>query len=617
MLKKLLGLGGLELALLVSTVQALPVPVLSTSFGLPGDDATFDYVVVGGGNAGLTVATRLVQQGVGTVAIIEAGSFYELTNGNVSTIPAIGAQFSGKNEDDWQPLVDWGYDTTPQAGANGNPIHFARGKTLGGCSARNYMVYHRATVGAYDRWADQVGDDSFAFDSFINFYKKSINFTEPNMGARLANSTPHYTIEDIGDGVGPLSLTYSNSITPFSTQAVEGFAEIGLPEVNGHLSGSLFGTSYALSTINAQTMNRDTSETSFLREGLQDPALTVYLQAQAKRVLFDENKKATGVEVDTEGFTYTLSARKEVILSTGVIGTPQLLMLSGVGPSETLTPLDIPIVADRPGVGQGMVDHIFSGIGYRVDSATLSTIDRPEGKLEQGILYNTNGTGMYANTNTEVLAFEKIPERLRANWTAEVNATLAALPDDWPEIEYISIPSLLTDMADSRAGSPPDGFQYATLSFAMIAPMSRGGVTINSSDFHVHPLINPNYFTAESDVAIAVAGFKRAREFFASDAIAPHLVGEEYYPGASVQTDEEIAEFIRGAFNGMWHGTSTAAMGKVDNPLTVVDSQARVLGVEGLRVVDASAFPFLPPGHPMSTVYAFAEKIACDISQNC
>ncbi|KAI0004735.1 putative glucose-methanol-choline oxidoreductase [Xylariaceae sp. FL0662B] len=581
--------------------HALAYEPIGSSFGIPGDNVTYDYVVVGGGTAGLAIATRLVQQNVGTVAVIEAGTFYETSNGNISQVPATGVVFSGKGPHDFQPLIDWGYMTTPQAGGFNQSLHYARGKTFGGSSARNFMVYQRGTEGSHKLWSDIVGSRDYTWENFLPFFKKSVNFTGPNMAFRFTNSTPEYSIESISEKNGPLSVTFSHYAQAFGTWATEGLKQIGIPVIQGFLGGRLLGQSYSTFTINADTMIRDSSETSFLREGLGNSAYKLHPLAMANKVLFDENKKATGVIVETEGIEYVLSARKE---GAGVFGSPQLLMVSGVGPAATLDSLNIPVIADRPGVGQGMQDHVFYGISYRVNAPTISSLQIPSFAAEQAKLYE-NAAGMYASPNTDVLAWEKIPRSLRHTWSNKTRSTLDTYPADWPEVEYIAISSYLGSQINSRSSDPNDGFNYATLAIALVAPRSRGTITIKSPDAKIAPVINPNWLTDRADVDVAVAAFKRGREFFKTPAMQSFVIGGEYFPGMNVTTDDQIEQFIRKSFNTIWHAACTCAMGKTDDIKAVVDAQARVIGVKGLRVVDASAFPLLPPGHPMSTVCKF------------
>lgn len=464
------------------------------------------------------------------------------------------------------------------------------------------MVYQRGTVGSYQKWANTIGDQSYAWKNFLPYFQKSVTFTPPDTALRFANSTPQYDAEAAAGGnKGPLSVTFSHYAQAFGTWATQGFEQIGIPVIRGFLSGKLIGQSVSTFTINATTMHRDSSETSFLAQGLMNPSLTVHPLTLAKQILFDANKKAIGVRVDTAGDSYVLSANKEVILSAGTFNSPQLLMVSGVGPEATLQGLGIPVVANSPAVGQGMQDHLFFDIGYRVNGITLTELSNsPTFAAQQAELYDTEAAGLYTSPDTDVIAWEKIPASLRKNWSNETKTALAAYPADWPEAEYIVISSYLGDMQNSRSPGPLDGYNYASLCTALVAPRSRGNLTITSADTSIAPLINPNYLTVQSDVDIVVAGFKRMRQFYATKAMQKFVIGDEYYPGKAVATDAQIEDHIRNNFNTIWHATSTCAMGSTSNAVT--DTKARVNGVQGLRVVDASAFPLLPPGHPMSTV---------------
>ena len=199
-------------------------------------------------------------------------------------------------------------------------------------------------------------------------------------------------------------------------------------------------------------MQRDSSETSFLAQGLKNPALKVHPLTLAKQILFDANKKAIGVRVDTAGESYVLSASKEVILTAGTFNSPQLLMVSGVGPAATLQGLNIPVVANRPAVGQGMQDHLFYDIAYRVNGITLTALsNNPAFAAEQAELYNDKAAGLYTSPNTDTIAWEKIPASLRQKWSNETKTALAAYPADWPEAEYLSISSYAGDMQDGRS----------------------------------------------------------------------------------------------------------------------------------------------------------------------
>ncbi|KAK7932504.1 hypothetical protein PG985_003216 [Apiospora marii] len=601
-----------------------------SSFGVPGRNRTFDYVVVGGGTAGLTLATRLVEQKAGTVAVVEAGTFYEISNGNLSQLPANDYLFGGKNKDDWQPGIDWGYISEPQKASslwspiqNNAPMHYARGKCFGGSSARHYMAYQRPNKGALQMWADAVADKSYEFDRFVPYYERSIKFSPPRSDLRAANATPDYDERlarrnNAARGSTGVSVTFPNYAQAFTTWAVLGLKAIGLDAAKGSfLDGRLSGQAYALTTIQPNGV-RESSETAFLRPTLQNPDYTVYRQAMAKRILFDGQKRATGVVVDTGGLEYTLAANKEVIVSGGFIGSPQLLQASGVGPADLLKKHGVPVVADRPGVGQNLQDHVFLAITYRVNAPTISSLQDPVFAAKQAALFHENGSGMYSNPITEILAWEKVPEPLRSGLSKATRDELAKYPADWPEIEYISSAAYVGVQDDTRpSGKPFDGVNYASLAVVLSTPRSRGSVNITSANTGDHPALNPNFLVDPVDIELTLAGFKRARQFWQSDPLAKFRIGDEAYPGLATKSDDEIRAAIRKSYNTIFHGSSTCRMGQANDPNAVVDSEAKVIGVQGLRVVDASAFPFLPPGHPQSTVYALAEKISCKISRKC
>ena len=464
------------------------------------------------------------------------------------------------------------------------------------------MVYQRGTRSSYQMWADAVGDQSYTFDRLLPFFEKSLKFTPPDMNLRFANGTPEYDSNVLGNRSGPLSVTFSHYVQAFGTWATRGLQEIGLPIVKGFQSGSLLGQSYSMFTINATTMTRDSSETSFLRRGLAYPNYMVYPSTMAKKVLFDTNKRATGVLLDTQGKSYTLTATKEVILTAGVFGSPQLLMVSGVGPTTTLRQHGIPVIAHRPGVGQNMQDHIYFGQSYRVNAPTFSSFSNPAFAAQAAKDFNERAAGLYTNPTTDVLAWEKLPERLRSGFSNSTLAALATFPADWPEIEYLSLGAYLGYQENLVTGDPNDGHNYASLAVSIVAPRSRGNLTIASADSAISAVINPNWLTDRTDVEVAIAGFKRVRAFWQTNAMRSFTLGDEAFPGLEVQSDAQIEDIIKRSLNTIYHAACTCAMGHSNDTMAVVDKHSRVIGVKGLRVVDASAFPILPPGHPQATV---------------
>ncbi|RMY33738.1 hypothetical protein D0866_05714 [Hortaea werneckii] len=584
-------------------------------------DKSFDYVIVGGGTAGLALANRLSANSDIIVAVIEAGVHYEVTNPILSTAPAGDFFWTGANPLDSNPLVDWGFVTEPLAGALDREVHCARGKCLGGSSARNFMIYQRGTVGSYAKWADE----------------KSVEFTPPSE-KRAANGTAKYNPDAFEDGAGPLQVSYSNYAPPFSTYLQGSFNEIGLKTAEDFNSGTLEGVQYCSSTINPADERRSSSETSFLAAAKSRSNLHVSSATMAKKILFD-GKKATGVKVaplDVGLLPYSIKAKKEVILSAGTFQSPQMLMVSCVGPESTLEQFVIEAMSKLEGVGQNMWDHVFFGKlrlpqkslqeqklmplrvidpSYRTNMRTAtSLVNDPIWLAKQ---YATDfllkQEGMLTNPISDLLGWEKVPDSLRSSLPFSAQDDLNSFPDDWPEIEYLSAPGYIGNFTSLTGTQPKDGYQYGSVLATLVKPLSRGNVTIKSTDTSDKPLMNPK-LAHPTDQQVAIAAYKRARQVFHTTFMEPALVEKDkYFPGFDVQSDEDLLNVIRGFVMTVWHASGTSKMGKEDDPMAVIDTSCRVFGTEGLRVVDASSFPFLPPGHPQSTIYALAEKVAAEI----
>jgi choline dehydrogenase len=355
---------------------------------------------------------------------------------------------------------------------------------------------------------------------------------------------------------------------------------------------------------------------AFEESGANKTNLKVYTHTMAQKVLFDSNNTAYGVLVQSGPSAappYTLTARNEVILSAGAFQSPQLLMVSGVGPAETLASHNIPIIADRPGVGQNMWDHVVLSVGYQVSVETYGRLMNRTVAAEAELEYATTQTGILTNDQSDYLGWEKLPAASRMSFSNSTSADLATFPTDWPEVEY--------EVSSAPFGTPPfstpeNPIDVGYLQPVLLTPLSRGNVSISSASMNDPPLISPNWLTHPTDQQVAVATLKRGRGFFNTSAIAPILIGEELLPGQDLpvgSTDEEILAYLQKNIGFNWHASCTCRMGRLDDEMAVVDSGARVIGANGLRVVDASAFPLLPPGHPQATVYALAEKIAAEI----
>jgi choline dehydrogenase-like flavoprotein len=322
------------------------------------------------------------------------------------------------------------------------------------------MVYHRPDAGSLQAWADAVGDDSYTFDQFVPYFRKSVSFTPPNNDLRAANASVTYDASAFdAAGGGPVQVTYPNYGSPWSTWLQTGLSAIGLADTADFNRGKLEGHNYCTCMIDPKSMKRSSSQTAYLDQANGRPNLHVHQLTMAKKILFDGNKRATGVQIRTGA---TLFARREVIVSAGAFQSPQLLMVSGVGPAAALTALGIQVVADRPGVGQNMTDHVFVSPSYRVRVDTFTKIAVSVVRMLWE--FTTNFTlfkkGPLTDPIASYLGWEKVPAQLLP---AQAAADLASLPATWPTIEYLAAPGYIGDFKNLLKIQPKDGYQYASI----------------------------------------------------------------------------------------------------------------------------------------------------------
>ncbi|KAK7748111.1 hypothetical protein SLS53_001363 [Cytospora paraplurivora] len=415
-----------------------------------------------------------------------------------------------------------------------------------------------------------------------------MNFTTANIALRLANAT---TLEAQGTAAvgGPLDVSYSSWAQSFSTWAARAMNAVGITTTDAFINGHLNGSSWLTSTLNPRNGHRESAATAYLEPAVSRPSLHIFDNTLGERILFDEEKVARGLKVTTENRTYTLAARRKVIVSGGAFQSPHLLLVSGVGPAGLLREHGIEVVADRPGVGQNLQDHVFFGITYRVNVATASALQYGDAEAVAVAEFNADGTGPLASPGGDFAGYEKLPQSLRASFAPATLAELDRLPADWPEMQYRTLPTYVGDFETASTGSPQDGYMYATLLATLIAPSSRGNISILSPHMADQPLINPNWMTTQGDINLVIGGFKRLRQILTSPAITNVTIGPEYYPGSRVQTDEQIHRQIQDSFNTMYHAASSCKMGKRSDPYAVVDSHARVYGVRNYMLAEKIA----------------------------
>lgn len=423
------------------------------------------------------------------------------------------------------------------------------------------------------------------------------------MSKRPANASVPSPAADafIPDG-GPLEVGYVNYPVVFGSWAQLAFKELGFASISDMDSGILNSVAQYVTQTIAPDMTRSSSESSYLAYALASGRqnLVVYPRTLAKRIVFDANLAATGVQVKSYQIPYMITADKEVIISSGTIHTPQLLMVSGIGPAATLQDYNIPVLVDSPGVGQNLWDHVLFQVTYRVNTIGIGALKDPVFYARAVEDYVTNRTGQFANSAFDFVAWEKLN---RTALGSQAEQDLSYFPSDWPDLEYII----------GEGQNPADTNNYASCIGGLVTPLSRGFVSIASNDTSVLPVFSPNWLTHPTDQKIAVEAFKRCRNFFAAEALQPVLIGDEFAPGKNITEDEDILAWIKQTATTIYHAAGTCKMGKDGDAMAVLDAKARVRGVQNLRVVDASMFPILPPGHPTATLYALAEKFAAEI----
>lgn len=597
-----------QLILLLGCLPHVSSRLLGSSFGSPIFDIfnihapiSFDYIIVGAGTAGIPVAVRLAEAG-NTVALIEAGSLHHLGNGNFSQVPLYASAFQHTYPGSLiNPIVDWNLTTTPQAGL---PRLYPQGKAVGGTSTRSHQAFTFGPKSSYQEWADAVDDKSYSWDEFCPHLLKPINFTAPS-SYRLSNSSARYPPYWTRQTSGPLQVTFGNHAWPWASWVKKALIGLGLEEnPDGFVGGSLHGVGHQLSTLDATLFTKETSDSSYLTGlGMNSTNLIVYTNALATRIIFDDSKTATGVEFNYGGLVLKVACKKEVIVSAGAFRSPQLLMLSGIGPRATLEQHQIPVVSDLPGVGQNLGDQVCAGISRRVSVPTTAELQWNADAAAQALRdYGSSPPrGPYTTYAGDLLAFEKLPLKYRQKLPRSARDSLDKLDADRPDLEFVAF-SAYGGPHPGFLGSP-DGHNWATLAVSVASPFSRGNVSITSARAQDNPLVNPAWMSDPRDARIALQAFRRLQDILNSTFLEPVLVGHEAFPPASVlETDAQVLEFVTKYANPLFQASGTAKMGRKSDPMAVVDSKARVFGVNNVRVVDASSLPVLLPGHIQGTI---------------
>ncbi|MEQ8652486.1 MAG: choline dehydrogenase [Kiloniellales bacterium] len=521
-----------------------------------------DYVIVGSGSAGSALAARLSEDGKHSVLVLEYGGS---DRGPLIQMP--GALSFPMN----MPRYDWGFQSEPEPHLGGRRLACPRGKVIGGSSSINGMVYVRGNAGDFDYW-EESGAKGWGYADVAPYYDRQENWHESGQGG-----DPEWRGKN-----GPLHVTRGKRDNPLHAAFVEAGRQAGFELTDDYNGEKQEGFGPMEQTV--WKGQRWSAANAYLKPSLKRSNLDLY-RCLVRRVLIEEGR-AVGVEVSKGGSIQQVKARREVILAASSINSPKLLMLSGIGPAAHLAEHGIEVVADRPGVGQNLQDHLELYIQQAcIQPITLFKHWNLFGKGRVGLEWMLRRSGPGASNQFESAAF------------------LRSKPGvDYPDIQYHFLP--IAVRYDGQAAAEGHGYQ------AHVGPMrspSRGAITLSSADPDAPPKILFNYMSQEQDWIDFRHCIRLTREIFSQAAFAPFR-GKEIQPGEALQSDEDLDGFIREHVESAYHPCGTCKMGAADDPMAVVDPETRVIGVDGLRVADSSIFPRITNGNLNAPSIMVGEK---------
>ena len=518
----------------------------------------FDFIIVGAGTAGCLLANRLSANGKYTVALLEAGGS---DNYHWVHIP-VGYLYCMGNK-----RTDWLYKTTKQKGLNGRELNYPRGKVMGGCSSINGMIYMRGQANDYDQWR-QMGNEGWSWDDVLPYFK---------------NMEDSYEGENKFHGSGG---EWKVNQQRLSWEVLDSFKEAtieaGIPQVDDFNEGNNFGVSYF--KVNQNNGLRWNTVKAFLKPVKNRKNLRVISKCEVSKIIL-KNKKAKGVKVFRNGKSEEIYVNREIILSSGSIGSPKILELSGIGNPNILSKLGIDTEVESKNIGENLQDHLQLRVIYELENA--KTLNQKAnsfiGKLGIGLEYALKRTGPMSMAPSQLGLF-----------------AMSDKSHETPNLQFHVQPLSL-----DKFGEPLHNFPGLTASVCNLNPQSRGNVHIVSKDYKIAPSIDPNYLSAEQDKIVAAQSIKLARKIISQPAMKKYNP-KEYAPGIQFQSENDLKKVAGDIGTTIFHPVGTCAMGT--NVSSVTDSNLKVRGVEGLRIADASIMPTITSGNTNAPTLMIAEK---------